>query len=129
MPRVVHFEIHAGDPERVAEFYRRLLGWQIVAWNGPVEYRLVTTGPKDQPGIDGGLLVRRGPSPAEGQAVNAYVCTVEVDSVDDTVTRAMTLGGSVAVAKMAVPGVGWLAYLKDPDGNIFGVMQNAPGAA
>jgi predicted enzyme related to lactoylglutathione lyase len=27
---------------------------------------------------------------------------------------------------MPVPGVGWLAYCKDPEGNIFGVMQNDP---
>jgi predicted enzyme related to lactoylglutathione lyase len=25
--------------------------------------------------------------------------------------------------KMAVPGVGWLAYAKDTEGNIFGIMQ------
>jgi predicted enzyme related to lactoylglutathione lyase len=129
MPRVVHFEIHAAEPERVAEFYRQLFGWEIVSWAGPVEYRLITTGPPDQPGIDGGMVVRRGPPPAEGQAVNAYVCTIDVESVDDVVSRAGSLGGSLAVAKMAIPGVGWLAYLKDPDGNIFGVMQNAPGAA
>jgi len=24
---------------------------------------------------------------------------------------------------MQVPGVGWLAYLKDPEGNIFGLLQ------
>jgi predicted enzyme related to lactoylglutathione lyase len=30
--------------------------------------------------------------------------------------------------KMAVPGVGWLAYEKDPDGNICGIMQADPGA-
>lgn len=28
----------------------------------------------------------------------------------------------------AVPTVGWLAYRKDTDGNLFGVMQSDPGA-
>ncbi len=38
-------------------------------------------------------------------------------------------GGTVALQKMPVKGVGWLAYCKDPEGNIFGVMQNDPQAA
>jgi predicted enzyme related to lactoylglutathione lyase len=29
---------------------------------------------------------------------------------------------------MPIPGVGWLAYVKDPDGNILGLMQTDPGA-
>jgi hypothetical protein len=32
-------------------------------------------------------------------------------------------GGSLAVPKMPIPGMGWLAYFKDTEGNIFGVMQ------
>jgi predicted enzyme related to lactoylglutathione lyase len=38
-------------------------------------------------------------------------------------------GGAVAVPKMAIPGVGWLAYCTDPEGNIFGLMQDDPNAA
>jgi len=29
---------------------------------------------------------------------------------------------------MPVPGVGWLASIKDPDGNVVGLMQPDPGA-
>ncbi len=29
MPRVVHFEIPADDPERAIEFYRQVFGWKI----------------------------------------------------------------------------------------------------
>ena len=32
-------------------------------------------------------------------------------------------GGLCVVPKMPIPGVGWLAYFKDPEGHIFGVMQ------
>ena len=34
-----------------------------------------------------------------------------------------TAGGRVAVPKMAIPGMGWLAYCTDTEGNTFGVMQ------
>ena len=32
-------------------------------------------------------------------------------------------GGTEAVPKMAIPGMGWLAYGKDTEGNIFGMME------
>jgi uncharacterized protein len=129
MPRVVHFEIHAEQPQRAIRFYQTVLGWTFHQWPGPSEYWLVTTGPKEQPGIDGGLILRRGPPPVDGQAVNAFVCTVEVANVDDAVRAAVDAGGSIAVAKVAVPGVGWLAYVKDTEGNILGMMQTDSAAA
>ena len=127
MPRVVHFEIHATDPEALVGFYTGLFGWKISRW-GEMPYWLVETGAEGDPGINGGLVPRRGPAPAQGQAVNAFVCTVEVLSVDDFFARALDLGGSAAVPKMPIPGVGWLAYVKDPDGNIVGLMQTDPAA-
>lgn len=128
MPRVVHFEIHGSDPERLARFYTDLFGWTMNRW-GEMPYWLVATGPEGEPGIDGGLVPRRGAPPAEGQPVNAFVCTVAVEALDPTVERAIGLGGTVALPKMPVPGVGWLAYIKDPDGNILGLMQSDPAAA
>jgi uncharacterized protein len=123
MARPVHFEIHTADPEQAQRFYRALFAWEFHRWGGPVDYWLVTTGPADQPGINGGMVRRRGPAPAEGQAVNAFVCTVDVPDLDGTLAALPQAGGSIALPKMPVPGVGWLAYIKDPDGNILGVLQ------
>lgn len=94
-----------------------------------MDYWLIHTGPADQPGIDGGMMARRGQDPVEGQAVNAFVCTVDVAVLDTALARVATLGGQVALPKMAVPGVGWLAYAQDTEGNLFGLMQADPGAA
>jgi predicted enzyme related to lactoylglutathione lyase len=121
MPRVVHFEIHAEDPERACQFYRSLFGWEITKWDGPAEYWVVRTGPAEQRGIDGGLLRRHGA--IDGTAVIAYVCTVDVASLDDSLQRLANLGGTVALPKKPVPGIGWLAYARDTEGNIFGMMQ------
>ncbi len=129
MPRVVHFEIHATDPDRLVAFYTDLFGWEFQKWEGPMDYWLIQTGPPEEPGINGGLVRRRGAAPTHGQAVNAYVCTVDVPSAQDALTRAVQLGGSVAVPLMPIPGIGWLAYAVDPDGSIFGVMQRDPSAA
>lgn len=123
MPRPIHFEIHADNPERAVKFYQKMFGWEITRWDGPMEYWLVTTGKEGEPGINGGLLKRMGPPPADGQAVNAYVCTIGVAKLDDMMAQLTKNGGTEAVPKMAVPGMGWLAYGKDTEGNIFGMME------
>ena len=126
MSRVVHFEIHAEDPERAIKFYTATLDWEFNKLPFSEEYWLIKTGPDDQPGIDGGMIKRRGK--IDGQAVIAYVCTVKVASVDAAVARATTNGGVNVVPKMAIPGVGYLAYCKDTEGNIFGLMNDDPRA-
>jgi len=126
MPRVIHFEIHADDPDRAVKFYRELFGWEFTKWGGPMEYWLVKTGPDDQKGINGGLHKRQ--CPIDGQAVIAYVCTVDTPSLDAHIAKAQAGGGTLVVPKMPIPGIGWLAYCKDTEGNIFGVMQADPKA-
>ena len=128
MARAVHFEIHASNPQALIAFYSGLFGWSFNKWDGG-DYWMIHTGPDEQPGINGGLMPRRGNLPEAMAAVNAFVITVDVDDVDACVAHGQAAGGSIALPKMAVPGIGWLAYLKDPDGNVFGMMQTDTAAA
>ena len=121
MPRPIHFELAADDPERAARFYRETFGWKVDKWEGPMEYWLITTGNPDQPGIDGGL--GRRDEPGEGT-----VNTLDVPSVDEYVERITRNGGTVVRPKHAVPGVGYLAYCRDTEGNLFGIMEDDPTA-
>jgi predicted enzyme related to lactoylglutathione lyase len=123
MPRPIHFEIHAADPQRAIGFYSKLFGWTFSKWESPMDYWLIKTGEKGTPGIDGGLLPRRGDAPAAMQPCNAWVCTVDVADVDSTAKRVVELGGTIVVPKMAIPTVGWLTYGHDTEGNVFGMMQ------
>lgn len=127
MPRPIHFEIHAADMDRAQRFYETMFGWTFQSW-GDGTYRLIDTGGEGS-GINGGLAPRRGDSPAGGEPVSAWVCTVDVDDVEAYVAKAEANGGAVALPRMAVPGVGWLAYVKDTEGNIFGMMQEDRSAA
>jgi predicted enzyme related to lactoylglutathione lyase len=129
MSRVVHFEIHATDPEGLVSFYTALFGWSFQKWEGPMDYWLIHTGPAEERGIDGGLMRRHGEAPVEMQAVNAFVCTVGVASAESSLARAQELGGTVALPIMPVPGIGWLCYAQDPNGNIFGMLQPDSAAA
>lgn len=128
MPRVIHFEIHATNPLELIPFYESLFGWTLTRFIPELEYWTIVTGTDDQPGINGGLVKRQGPASVEMQSVNGSVCTVQVESVDETLAKNAELGGSVALPKMPIPGIGWLAYIKDLDGNILGIMNPDPTA-
>jgi len=121
MPRVIHFEIDATKPERLVAFYEKIFGWKMEKWEGPVEYWLITTGKDDQPGINGGLSKRTESQPT-------MVNTIDVPSVDEFVKKVEKNGGKIVVPKHAIPGVGYIAYFKDPEGNMFGMMQDDPSA-
>jgi uncharacterized protein len=121
MNRPIHFEIPAENPERAIAFYQNVFGWTFQKWDGPMPYWLVSTGPADQPGINGGLMPRHDPA-------QPCVNTMDVANVDETVATVTSHGGQCVLPKMAVPGVGWLAYCKDTEGHIFGIMQNDPSA-
>ena len=128
MSRVIHFEIHASDPEALIDYYTTLLGWSFTKQDA-MDYWFIETGPAEEPGINGGLVRRPVAGPGESQAVNAFICTVQIDALDETLATNDRLGGLVALPKMPVPGVGWLAYVKDPDGNILGLLQPDESAA
>jgi uncharacterized protein len=122
MPRVIHFEIHTDDPDRAIIFYNSVFGWHFTKWNGPQDYWIIKTGAEAQPGIDGGMIRRHGVA-GKDQAVLAYVCTIDVPNIDEYLAKVTSHGGSIALPKMPIPTIGWLAYGKDTEGNIFGMMQ------
>jgi predicted enzyme related to lactoylglutathione lyase len=126
MPRPAHFEIHADNPTRAQTFYESVFGWTFTAWGDA--YWLITTG-NNEPGIDGGMTPRHGERPAVGSGVNAYVVTVNVPDIDTSIAAATAAGATMVVDKAAVPGVGWLAYVTDTEGNILGLMQSDETAA
>ena len=60
MPRPIHFEIHAADPQRAIRFYTQLFGWTFTKWESPMDYWLIKTGERVRPASTAGLLPRRG---------------------------------------------------------------------
>ena len=122
MNRVVHFEIPAEDPENVARFYSEVFNWKIEKWEGPVDYWLITTGEENEPGINGAIMKKEGPQ-------SSVTNMIEVSSIDATVAKVTASGGTILIPKMPVPGVGYAAYFRDKEGNIFGLMQSDTSAA
>jgi predicted enzyme related to lactoylglutathione lyase len=121
MSRITHFDIYADDPERALKFYGDVFGWQSTRWEGPMDYWLVTTGPDDKPGINGGISRRQDPA-------DRIVNTIDVGSVDEVTAKVTSAGGQVIVPKTAIPKVGWFVLCLDTEGNKFGLMEEDPNA-
>lgn len=116
--RALHFEIPIDDPDRATAFYRALFGWEPHRW-GESPYWNVADDPA-QPGIAGALAPR-----AEGG--DGVLIYVGVDDIDAALERASAAGGGVASPKSEVPGVGWVARVRDTEGNVVGLLQPAMG--
>jgi uncharacterized protein len=121
MDRVTHFEIPTDRPEQSMEFYNKSFGWNYHRF-GEHEYWLAFTGDKTSPGIDGAIIKKRHP---EQPLTNS----ISVKNINETIKAIENNGGTIVVPVTAMPGVGWLAYFKDPDQNIFGIIQDDPSAA
>ena len=129
---VVHFEIHASEPQRLIDFYSSLLGWSFQSYGaGDQPYWVIDTGEgaignvAGQPGmgINGGLTQRMGPRPELGAAVNGCNIVVGVEDVDGLMRRGVELGATEALKATDWPGIGRGGYLLDPDGNVFGLIS------
>ncbi len=118
MPKVIHFEIPADDPERAVAFYEKVFEWKIEKWEGPMDYWLVTTGEDEEPGINGAIV------PKEfGDKVRN---TIAVDSFDEFAKKIEDEGGKMLTEKQTIPGVGVMAYFQDTEGNISGIIEPFP---
>jgi uncharacterized protein len=108
-------ELVSGDLPTATRFYSDVLGvgWEEQATDGGAAYTCLV--------VDGRQVGGAMAPPTEGVPPhwNVYF---NVESVDDTITRASELGGSVVAPAFEVPGVGRLAVLADPQGARFNLM-------
>ncbi|MBO0705800.1 MAG: VOC family protein [Candidatus Dormibacteraeota bacterium] len=108
---VVHWELVARDPERLAAFYRGLFNWDI--GEGPVlQIAPGLGGPEPGPG---GHL-RQG---SRG-GVHLYV---QVRDLHASLALAAELGGEVVREPLQIPGGATIAAVHDPEGNRVVLVQ------
>jgi uncharacterized protein len=123
MDSVVHFEIPADDPTRASKFYSDAFGWNIMKWEGPTPYWMVSTTDSDENGrpknpgsINGGMAKRGGP-------IKSIVVTVMVDDIEKALAKVEKAGGTTVEKKQAIGDMGFSAYFKDSEGNVVGLFQ------
>lgn len=130
MPNPVqHFEIYGDNPEKLAEFYKNVFGWNVNKAPN-IDYWMLGTVASDgkhmptEPGaINGGMMKRPMPE------ARAWMNYVTVPSLDEAVKKIEAAGGNVFRPRTAVPKMGWFAIVTDPEQNVFGVWQNDANAA
>lgn len=131
MSKVVHFEIAADDPEKLAQFYTDVFEWKIKEWKREEvmdeanRYWIIEAGPKEEIGANGGIYKRQKPLANGGS--NAFVCNIAVDDILATVRKIRENGGK-AEEIMEMPDIGKSASSKDPEGNMFVVFEPDPNA-
>lgn len=110
-------ELLTSDPDKAAEFYGKLFGWQVDTMPGgppgAPPYRVLKVGDT----AVGGLMAS--PQPGMPPAWGVYVT---VDNVDETVAEVKRLGGKVLMDIMDVPTVGRMATIQDPQGAVLSVI-------
>ena len=120
--RVVHFEVPFDEGDRARGFYKEIFGWQVQEMPD-MNYTIVMSGPSGDSGptepgyINGGMLSR------DQAATPGPVIVVDVDSIDGSLEKIGSLGGSTVVGKTPVADMGFAAYFKDPEGNVIGLWE------
>ena len=118
MNKIVHFEISADDPLRAIEFYTKVFGWRIEKLPLPFDYWLIEMGDDTL----GGAIKNR-EQPTTDDFPNAFVCIINVVSIDEITEKILSSGGKIIIPKRMIPTIGWNAYCKDTEGNQFGLIQ------
>ena len=109
------FEIPADNPKKLVDFYKKTFGWTAEQYPG-MEYFLLDTHANDS-GISGAITKRR--------QLKTPANTLYVKSLDEAIAGVKVNGGRMVSEKISIPDVGTYAYCTDPEGNVFGMLQQA----
>lgn len=117
---IIHFEIPANDLSMMKDFYNKVFGWKVNDVPG-MDYAVLHTVPTDEkgmllePGVNGGIYQRT----SKEQVPLNYI---HVESVDEYMERVTSEGGKILAPKQHVQGVGYIAWVSDPEGNPIGLI-------
>ena len=118
MPRVVHFEVPAKDLKKIADFYTNAFGWKIEQTEFS-DYWLALSGEKNDLGINGAIY-------KIDEKKDKVINIIGVGNIEEAIEKVKNNGGEMTSDIMEVPKVGRMAYFKDPEGTMFGMIQPDP---
>jgi predicted enzyme related to lactoylglutathione lyase len=108
--QVSYLQIPATDLMRSAAFYEKVFGWRIERPYPSFE----------APGLIGQWVTDRPAAPDAG-----LLAWIQVADIDDTLDVVRASGGEVR--QLPEPdGPRWLATIRDPGGNVLGIVQVGP---
>ncbi|SHN14318.1 VOC family protein [Actinacidiphila paucisporea] len=116
------------QPVIVTDDHDRLLGFYTELFGAEEFFRVPAEGPAFYVGLrigdtDLGLVAREDPGTGASPRV---LLSIEVDDVDETLSRVPALGGSVGGAPNDMPWGQRVAHIQDPDGNPLNLTHPIP---
>jgi predicted enzyme related to lactoylglutathione lyase len=88
MPKFVHIDIAAAEPQRAADFFSKVFGWSAQKLDGPVPNWLLRPSPKDETAIGAGVARRE-------ESWQSVTPTIDVPSADAYADKIMAAGGVI----------------------------------
>ena len=126
--RFAWYDLLTTDTAAAEAFYRDAVGYQTQKWEGGDRpYTMWMVGES----AIGGLMTL----PDEAKAMGApphWLAYIGTPDIGGTVSKAQELGGKVLMPVMAIPQVGQVSILQDPQGAVFALLQpegDMPAAA
>lgn len=117
--RFVWYELMTTDVEAAKRFYGDVVGWTDVPFeNAPMPYTIWMNGQAPV----GGLMELMAEQRAQGVPPN-WLIYISTPDVDDTLKRAVELGGNVLLEAHDIPEVGRIAVLADAQGAVFAAYR------
>lgn len=116
---IVWFEIPASDFPRAIRFYETILANPLIhdaAWPHLAIF------PYQRPGVSGALAHGDGLQPSSDGVVIYLNCDGKFDQV---LSRVEDAGGSIVEPKNHLPNIGWVAQIRDSEGNRIGLHSAA----
>lgn len=123
MPRFVHIDIAADDPQRAADFFSKVFGWSVQKLEGPIPYWLLSTSHPSE----GGLAIGAGVAYRE-ELWQSVTPTIGVPSADEYADKITAAGGAIVRPKTLIAGIGYLVTFRDTEGNVFAILESIASA-
>ncbi len=111
------FEIYVRDMQRAKAFYEAVFGTTLIDLAIPEMEMWVFPANYDEHGAAGALVKMDGSTPSGSGTVVYFSC----DDCAVEAARAATAGGQVVQGKFSIGTHGFVAMLKDSEGNLIGL--------
>lgn len=109
-------ELLTTDPQDATDFYGSLLGVEDVTLEGPMEYTMLKAGDTEVAGVLQ-ITEEMGPIPPN------WMVYFTVANVDTSASQAASLGATLLMPGMDIPGIGRFATIQDPQGAVFSIFN------
>ncbi|MCK9496631.1 MAG: VOC family protein [Dehalococcoidia bacterium] len=124
--RLNHAVLYVRNAQRAFEFYRDVLGFQVVEAMGERAYFLRANGSDNHHDLGLFGIGEQAPAPGRGDRVGLYHLAWEVETLPDLARAQVALAEAGALTGESDHGNSLSLYAKDPDGNEFEVFWMVP---